>query len=53
MDEIQNEPKIENIEEEGQPQIKAEQQQQQQQTTVTGEIVQTEIVKLTVVKEMN
>jgi hypothetical protein len=54
MDEIQSESKIENNEEEEQrqPEIKAE-QQQQQQTTVTGEFVQTEIVKLTVVKQMN
>jgi hypothetical protein len=51
MDEIQSESKIENNEEEQrQPEIKEE---QQQQTTVTGEFVQTEIVKLTVVKQMN
>ena len=51
MDEIQNESKIETNEEEGQQlEIEAE---QQQQTTVTGEFVQTEIVKLTVVNKIN
>jgi hypothetical protein len=44
MDEVQNESKIDEV----QPEVEAK-----QQPTVTGEFVQTEIVKLTVVKEMN
>ena len=40
MAEVQDESKIEKQEEE-----------QQQQSTVTGEVIQTEIVKLTVVKQ--
>jgi hypothetical protein len=64
MAEIQNESeelKIENNVEEEQPRNETEEieekeeeeeEQQQQQTSVTGELVQTEIVKLTVVKEI-
>lgn len=42
MAEVQDESKIEKQQEE---------EQQQQQSTVTGEVIQTEIVKLTVVKQ--
>jgi len=65
MAEIQNESeelKIENNVEEEQPRNETEEieekeeeeeeEEQQQQTSVTGELVQTEIVKLTVVKEI-
>ena len=56
MAEIPNEPdglKIEPNEEEIQPvnQVKEEENDQQQTTAVTGELIQTEIVKLTVVNE--
>ncbi len=54
MDEMQNESKIENKEEE-QPQHEigeVEEEEEQQQTSVTGEVVQTEIVKLTVVRSI-
>ena len=44
MAEVQDESKIDNRNE--------EEPQQQQQTVVTGEVIQTEIVKLTVVNEM-
>lgn len=45
MAEVQDESKIDNHNEE-------EPQQQQQQTIVTDEVIQTEIVKLTVVNKM-
>ena len=44
MAEVQDESKIEKQQDD-------EEQQQQQQTTVTGEVIQTEIVKLTVVNK--
>ena len=49
MDEVQNEAKMANNEEERPTDVAAE----QQPTTVTGEFVQTEIVQLTVVKELH
>ncbi len=53
MAEMQNESKIENKEEE-QPlhEIGEVEEEEQQQTSVTGEVVQTEIVKLTVVRSI-